>query len=245
MEERTESPIAVKVEQNSHSVILTYFQEDINTMVDAHFTRALSKVCKPTELTGKTKNSHKAVKSGKHGIHGAAWKQTQQRGYFILTTCLFLSSTEHTNTCQDSGSYSKSQVPPVTYGSTSETPGPWNSFRTREGPGLPSIMCSLSPEGQCFTGQQYSASLLNLLHSDRGEMGPSMASSSKPEPVPGWTVPQGFRESADPPIGFEPGESETAFAKPSPLCVCKHLQLRKSCGVKKEHVEKFICRYQF
>ncbi|XP_017263621.1 transcription cofactor vestigial-like protein 1 [Kryptolebias marmoratus] len=175
MEERTESPIAVKVEQNSHSVILTYFQEDINTMVDAHFTRALSKVCKPTELTGKTKNSHKAVKS------------------------------EHTNTCQDSGSYSKSQVPPVTYGSTSETPGPWNSFRTREGPGLPSIMCSLSPEGQCFTGQQYSASLLNLLHSDRGEMGPSMASSSKPEPVPGWTVPQGFRESADPPIGFEPG----------------------------------------
>ncbi|XP_037531676.1 transcription cofactor vestigial-like protein 1 [Nematolebias whitei] len=180
MEERTESPIAVKVEENSHSFVLTYFQGDINSMVDAHFTRALSKLCKPTELAGKTKNSHKPIKS------------------------------EHTNTCHSSVSYTKSLVPSegghsVTFSSANETPVSWNSFRTREGPVLPAIVCPLPPEGQCFTGQQYSTSLLNLLHSDRGEIVPSMASSSKPEPVPGWTVPQGFRESVDPSISFEPG----------------------------------------
>lgn len=67
MEERTDSPIAVKVEENSHSVVLTYFQGDINSMVDAHFSRALSKICKPTELSSKTKNIHKPIKNGKYG----------------------------------------------------------------------------------------------------------------------------------------------------------------------------------
>ncbi|XP_013860162.1 transcription cofactor vestigial-like protein 1 [Austrofundulus limnaeus] len=178
MEERTDSPIAVKVEESSHSVVLTYFQGDINSMVDAHFSRALSKVCKPTELSSKTKNIHKPIKN------------------------------EHINTCQDSMSYSKSLVSPeaghiVSFSSPNEVPASWTPIRTREGPGMPTIMCHMTPEGQCFTGQQYSASLLNLLHGDRGDMGPSVASSSKPEPVPGWTVPQGFRDSVDPP-GFEP-----------------------------------------
>lgn len=210
MEERTESPIAVKVEENSHSFVLTYFQGDINSMVDAHFTRALSKLCKPTEPAGKTKNSHKPIKSGKHD-------ETNRTGWIFHPDDMFLSSAEHSNTCQSSVSYTKSLVPSegghsVTFSSANETPVSWNSFRTRDGPVLPAIVCPLPPEGQCFTGQQYSTSLLNLLHSDRGEIVPSMASSSKPEPVPGWTVPQGFRESVDPSISFEPGELETPTA---------------------------------
>ncbi|KAF7228533.1 transcription cofactor vestigial-like protein 1 [Nothobranchius furzeri] len=182
MEERTDSPIAVKVEGNSHSVILTYFQGDINSMVDAHFSRALSKACKPSEVTTKTKKVDKTVK------------------------------TEDTGSCQDTPvvPYSKSQIPSgaghlLTFSPASDTPGPWTPYRSREGPGLSTIMCSLSSDGLTLPGSQYPTSLLNLLHSDRSEVGPSMASSSKAEPLPTWTLPQGFRESADPQIGFEPG----------------------------------------
>ncbi|XP_070769347.1 transcription cofactor vestigial-like protein 1 [Enoplosus armatus] len=184
MDGRTDSPMAVKVEEHSQCVILTYFQGDINSMVDAHFTRALSKVCKAKAPPAKTKKIRKTIKL------------------------------EDTNTCQGSAvdSFSESQVPPVagrlvSFSPADDAPGSWHSFTARagEGPGLPSIAYSLSPQGLSLTGQQYATSLLNLLHNDRGEMGPSMASSSKPELHPGWTVPQGFRESVDPGVGYEPG----------------------------------------
>lgn len=184
MEDRTDSPIAVKVEEHTQYVILTYFQGDINSMVDAHFTRALSKVCKAKSPAGKTKKIHKSIKL------------------------------EDTSSCQGSAadSYSESQVPPaagrlLAFSSADDSPGSWHSFTARmgEGPGMPSITYSLPPDGLSLTGQQYATSLLNLLHSDRGEIGPSMASSSKPELLPSWTGPQGFRESVDPAVGFEPG----------------------------------------
>ncbi|MEQ2161427.1 hypothetical protein GOODEAATRI_009518 [Goodea atripinnis] len=173
--------MAVKVEGNSHRVILTYFEGDINSMVDKHFSRALSKISKANEPTARSKKIRKTVKMGKHGSVSVP--------------------------------YSESQVPPVmghilALGSAEETPGSWNGFRSREGPALSTIMCSLSPDGLSLTGQQYSTSLLNLLHGDRAEVGASIASSSKPEPLPSWAVPPGFRESVDPSLGFEPGNSE-------------------------------------
>lgn len=64
MEDRTESPRAVKVEEHSRCVILTYFQGDINSMVDAHFTRALSKVCKAKAPAAKSKKIRKTIKLG-------------------------------------------------------------------------------------------------------------------------------------------------------------------------------------
>lgn len=177
-----DSPIAVKVEGPSHSVILTYFQGDINSMVDAHFSRALSKVHKAKEPAGKTKKIRKTIKI------------------------------EETSMPQDgaAASYSVPQVPPVgerilNFSSVDDTPGSWKTFRTGEASGLPTIMCSLSSGELSLTGQQYATSLLNLLHSDRADMGPSMVSSSKAEPIPSWTVPQRFRESVDPPISFEAG----------------------------------------
>lgn len=182
MEERADSPIAVKVEGNSQSLILTYFQGDINSMVDEHFSRALGKISKVYEPDERSKKIRKTVK------------------------------TESTGNYQASVSvpYSESQVPPLTghilaLSSAEETPGSWNAYRSREGPSLSTIMCSLSSDGLSLTGQQYSTSLLNLLHGDRGEMGTSTATSSKPDPLPSWAVPPGFRDSVDPPLGFEPG----------------------------------------
>ncbi|XP_049442591.1 transcription cofactor vestigial-like protein 1 [Epinephelus fuscoguttatus] len=184
MEDRTDSPIAVKVEEHSRCVILTYFQGDINSMVDAHFSRALSKGCKAKAPAAKAKKIRKSIKL------------------------------EETSTCQGPAveCYSESQLPPVAgrlmnFSPADDPAGSWHSFTTRtgEGPGLPSLTYSLSPDGLSLTGQQYASSLLNLLHSDRGEMGPSVASSSKPELHPSWTMPQGFRDSMDPTLGFEPG----------------------------------------
>ncbi|XP_053284767.1 transcription cofactor vestigial-like protein 1 [Pleuronectes platessa] len=184
MEDRTEAQMAVKVEEHSRGVILTYFQGDINSMVDAHFTRALRGDCKAKAPAAKTKKTRKSIKL------------------------------ESSSSCQGRAvdPYTEAQSPPaaerlLTFGPAAETPpGSWHSLTARpgEGSGLPPLAYSLTPQGLSLTGQQYATSLLNLLHSDRGEMGPSMASSSKPELLPSWTVPQGFRESVDPSVGFEP-----------------------------------------
>uniref|UniRef100_A0A3B4ZT33 Uncharacterized protein n=1 Tax=Stegastes partitus TaxID=144197 RepID=A0A3B4ZT33_9TELE len=66
MEERTDSPTAVRVEEHSQCVILTYFKGDINSMVDAHFSRALSKVCKAKAPAAKAKKIRKTIKLGEH-----------------------------------------------------------------------------------------------------------------------------------------------------------------------------------
>ena len=64
MEHRTDSPMAVKVEKHSQCIILTYFHGDINTMVDAHFSRALNNVCKDKVPAAKTKKIRKTIKLG-------------------------------------------------------------------------------------------------------------------------------------------------------------------------------------
>lgn len=135
------------------------------------------------------------------------------------TWLLSLSPTEETNHCQGSAidPYSETQIPPVaghllTYSPASDAPDSWPSFSAMAGEGSGSLAYSLSSEGGLsITGQQYATSLLNLLHNDRGEMGPSMASSSKPELHPSWTMPQGFRESVEPAESFEAGKSSHAI----------------------------------
>ncbi|XP_026212841.1 transcription cofactor vestigial-like protein 1 isoform X2 [Anabas testudineus] len=187
MEDRSENPISVKVEEHSQYVVLTYFQGDISSMVDAHFTRALNKDYKTKAPAAKTKKIRKSIKL------------------------------EDASPCQSSpvDSYIDSQVPPpsghlLTFNSLDSAPWPSLNSRAGEGPALPSIAYSLPPEGLSLTGQQYATSLLNLLHSDRGaEMGPSMPSSmpssSKPELLPTWAPT--FRESTDSlnAVGFEHG----------------------------------------
>lgn len=227
MEDRTESPIAVKVEEHTQYVILTYFQGDISSMVDAHFTRALGKVCKANAPSAKTKKIRKTIKLGKHTKstwHDLPDYKKQQLVSFILTEWLLsLSPAEDASPCQGSAvaSYTDSQVPPpaghLTFSSADIGRSSWHSPSARlgEGPGLPSIAYSLPPQGLSLTGQQYATSLLNLLHSDRGEMGPSMPSSSKPELLPGWSVPQGFIEPTDSlnAVGFEHGKAAAVVQK--------------------------------
>lgn len=64
MEHHPGSPVAGKAEEQSGSLLLTYFQGDINSMVDAHFSRALENVTKPKSDITKSKKPRKSVKSG-------------------------------------------------------------------------------------------------------------------------------------------------------------------------------------
>ncbi|CAN9515127.1 unnamed protein product [Ophioblennius macclurei] len=182
MEDRTNSPTAVKVEEHSQYVILTYFHGDTNSMVDAHFSRALSKMCKAKSPAVKPKKPKPMIKledtSSCQSRPADAYSEPQSLAGHVLTF----------NPAEN------------------QTANSWNSFaaRTADNAGVPSLAYSLSQEGLSLTGQQYASSLLNLLHSDRGEMGPNVASCSKPELLSGWTVPPGFRESVDPAVNYEP-----------------------------------------
>lgn len=185
MDDPAEDPIAVKVEEHSQSLILTYFHGDTSSMVDAHFRRALTKVAKPKAPARKVtrptedKRIHKKIKQESRDFQESP-----------------------------ADTYPATQVRPVTehlvmFSPTEDPCSSWHAFsrRTGEAPALPSITCSQPHNGLSVTGQQCSTSLLNLLNADRTEM-PSSAlpSSSKADLLQNWMMPQ-----VDPNAVFEHG----------------------------------------
>uniref|UniRef100_A0A3Q2YIJ3 Uncharacterized LOC109511936 n=1 Tax=Hippocampus comes TaxID=109280 RepID=A0A3Q2YIJ3_HIPCM len=81
MEDGMNSPVAVKVEGHSRSVILRYFRGDIGSMVDAHFSRALSKDGKDNMPVAKAKKMRKNIKLGKtDGARRGLWLQDRTSG---------------------------------------------------------------------------------------------------------------------------------------------------------------------
>uniref|UniRef100_A0A672PL35 Transcription cofactor vestigial-like protein 1 n=1 Tax=Sinocyclocheilus grahami TaxID=75366 RepID=A0A672PL35_SINGR len=63
MEEDLGNSVAKKTKEESSSVLLTYFKGDINSMVDEHFSRALSQAAKPKGERSKIKGNHKAAQT--------------------------------------------------------------------------------------------------------------------------------------------------------------------------------------
>lgn len=63
MEEGLGHPVAKKTKEESGSVLLTYFQGDINSMVDEHFSRALSQANKLKEERSKIIRNHKVAQT--------------------------------------------------------------------------------------------------------------------------------------------------------------------------------------
>nr|XP_046180735.1 transcription cofactor vestigial-like protein 2 [Oncorhynchus gorbuscha]XP_046180736.1 transcription cofactor vestigial-like protein 2 [Oncorhynchus gorbuscha] len=187
----------VKTEVQSDRVIFTYFQGDIGSMVDQHFTRALGKVGKNKAPSGKGKKSRKAVKSEsdltscRWGVSTPSWSE----GHFAPVS----GSLQLSNTKESSSSH------PPALDSPDESPSPW-AFASRQhgGLGLPAMAYphAMSPEGLGVTGQHYTNSLLNLLHSDRSEVAADMVSGSKPELFPSWTGHPVFREPMNPDSGI-------------------------------------------
>lgn len=54
----------VKTEWGSQSVVFTYFQGDINSMVDQHFSRALGNAKNPQDLSTKHRGETVVLKNG-------------------------------------------------------------------------------------------------------------------------------------------------------------------------------------
>ncbi|XP_074863995.1 transcription cofactor vestigial-like protein 1 [Carettochelys insculpta] len=57
----------VKTEWGSQSVVLTYFQGDLNSVIDEHFSRALSNAKNPQDLSTKHKREDIILKNGSRG----------------------------------------------------------------------------------------------------------------------------------------------------------------------------------
>ena len=55
----------VKTEWSSRCVIFTYFQGDISSVVDEHFSRALSNIRKPQELSPLSQSEDVVLSNGK------------------------------------------------------------------------------------------------------------------------------------------------------------------------------------
>ncbi|XP_069068557.1 transcription cofactor vestigial-like protein 1 [Pleurodeles waltl] len=60
----------IKAEWSSRCVVFTYFQGDINTVVDEHFSRALRNVKNPQDLSIKNKNESVILKNANHTSQG-------------------------------------------------------------------------------------------------------------------------------------------------------------------------------
>lgn len=88
-----------------------------------------------------------------------------------------------------------------------ESPSVWLGG-PRQGTGLvlpPMVYPSAaSAEGLVVADHQYN-SLLNLLHSDRPDLGSVMVASSKQEFMPGWSRHPGFGEQMTPDHGLDSG----------------------------------------
>ncbi|KAM9511736.1 transcription cofactor vestigial-like protein 2 isoform 1-T1 [Salvelinus alpinus] len=199
---RSGSPqVVVKTEEQSNRVIFTYFQGDIGSMVDQHFNRALSKASKTKAPSGKGKKSRKTVKSESDStscqwvVPTPSWSEDH---FPPVSGRLHLSSTnESLSSLRQALSSPDESTNPLAF-----TP------RQHGGLGLPAMAYphSMSHEGLGVTGQPYTNSLLNLLHSDRSEVAAGVASGSKPELLPSWTGQPGFRDPMNPDSGLQKKE---------------------------------------
>ncbi|KAK6480289.1 mRNAion cofactor vestigial-like protein 1 [Huso huso] len=195
---RWRGSVVMRIEQpadsegQSNCVLFTYFQGDINSVVDEHFSRALNKTRKPRDLSTRNKGwravsstASAASAANTHGepsppvlwdLPGASWAGSQ---YPAPT-----SSRIHFST--SSG---------VLHSSPSQPPGPW-PFPVRDSGSFgPPLGVYPHPVGQELPG---TSSFLNLLHSERGTASTSLGAASEPEQPPSWAghPPARFREAA-------------------------------------------------
>ncbi|KAJ8347919.1 hypothetical protein SKAU_G00265080 [Synaphobranchus kaupii] len=200
MEEKPGSPVAVRAEEQSQSILFTYFQGDINSVVDEHFSRALNKANKPKDLSTKNKSSRRSPKTegltpapAQWVFPGSAWSETD----FPSSSSgrIQLSATEDLHSPQGVITSPSSQPPPLwPFG-----PRPSTSF------GLSGMVYPqpVPAEGPSGSERPYTSSFLNLLHSDRPVGGATMSSASKPELTQAWSPSSGFREPLGPGISLD------------------------------------------
>ncbi|XP_017328816.1 transcription cofactor vestigial-like protein 1 isoform X1 [Ictalurus punctatus] len=189
------SPVVGKTEEQSGSLLLTYFQGDINSMVDAHFSRALENINKPKRDITKNKKPRKSVKSEQPST--CNWDMSSHMCFEPTASSGQI----------ELGSHEELLTNPRLPLNTPDSSSAWHGG-PRQGTSLvlpPMVYPSaVSAEGLMVADHQYN-SLLNLLHSDRPELGSVMVSSSKQELIPGWTRHPGFGDQMTPDHSLDSG----------------------------------------
>ncbi|XP_046705831.1 transcription cofactor vestigial-like protein 1 isoform X2 [Silurus meridionalis] len=177
MEHQPGSPVAGKAEERSGSLLLTYFQGDINSMVDAHFSRALENITKPKGDITKNKKPRKSFKPDSSGrVEFGRHEGLQTNPRLPLNTPVESSSVWLGGPRQATSLV----LPPMVYPSAA------------------------SAEGLAVADHQYN-SLLSLLHSERPDLGSVMVSSSKQELMQGWARHPGYGEQMTPDHSLDSG----------------------------------------
>ncbi|XP_059372663.1 transcription cofactor vestigial-like protein 1 [Carassius carassius] len=183
MEEGLGNPVAKKTKGESGSVLLTYFQGDINSMVDEHFSRALSQANKPKEEGSKIKRNHNVAQTNGLSSQWEAESHTRFQSLFPPEHLLQGTSRE---------TQSHHHMPPNHPANSAIL---W-SGDSRQGLSvvLPPMMypSAVSSGGLMVAEHQYSNSMLNFLHNDHPDVGTVVRPSSKQNLTSGWTKNPGL-----------------------------------------------------
>ncbi|KAK1804056.1 hypothetical protein P4O66_020097, partial [Electrophorus voltai] len=188
MEQEPGSLVAGRAEEHSGSLLLTYFQGDINSMVDAHFSRALRNISKPKADAVKGKRNRKSGNSN---------PEPSLRGWEVISApqgSAYFPGQHYLSRHQEPQiSPRLPAIPPM------ESSAAW-PIGPQQGTCMPPVPYGSAPsvEGLAETGQPYGSSLLNLLHNDRPNINTVMVASSKQEFVPVWTRHMEFRDQMTP-----------------------------------------------
>nr|XP_023700129.1 transcription cofactor vestigial-like protein 1 [Paramormyrops kingsleyae] len=196
MDDQPVSPVTVKADDQSTSVLFTYFQGDINSVVDEHFSRALNKASRPKDLTSKSKSSRQTPKSEdlipvQWAYPASSWSEPPYPS--TSSGQIQFSMLEDAHTSQrvmtsPSNLWSFAPRPAAGFGMSSvvyPSPGPAEVPGPAERP--------------------YANSFLGLLHSDRPGAAASLSSPSKPDLAPGWNPTAGFRDPLESGINLDSG----------------------------------------
>ncbi|XP_051506204.1 transcription cofactor vestigial-like protein 1 [Myxocyprinus asiaticus] len=186
MEEDLESPVARKTEEQSGSVLLTYFQGDIGSMVDEHFSRALSNTTKQKGERSKSQRICKSAQKSRLGTNQwetqshtgipsmfpPEWLQLKTNNEPQLNTHMPLNHPANSGILWSGGSRQGMSLalPTMVYPSVGST------------------------DGLVVAEYQYTHSLLNLLNNDRPDLGTVVVAPSKQDHISGWTKDPGFRD---------------------------------------------------
>ncbi|XP_050830337.1 transcription cofactor vestigial-like protein 1 isoform X2 [Serinus canaria] len=156
----TKSKEPVKTEWGSQSVVFTYFQGDINSMVDEHFSRALSNAKNPQDLSTKHKDS---MSPQQWNFSSHCYKPYPSSSTSMATSALSFSAAGVVGQCQPSSLRSRPAqpadlwpFPPTGTPSVTELPGSV----------YPHTLPDLHAADELISDRKYS-SLLGLLQQER------------------------------------------------------------------------------
>ncbi|KAL6480238.1 hypothetical protein MHYP_G00112710 [Metynnis hypsauchen] len=197
MEQDAESIVELKTKQQSETLLYTYFQGDINSKVDEHFSRALRKLTKPKGDNSKNKRTRRSAKTEQPSSSSWDVSSTPHIESSFASRRIQLGRHEQQQT--------NPRLPPI---SPAENSTIWPGG-PRQGVSLvlPPIVypSAASADGLVVPDQQYNNSLLHLLHSDRPDLGTIVVGSSKQEFMPGWTRHPGIEDQMMPHHSLDSG----------------------------------------